>query len=204
MFTGIVKNEIKVLKKVEGDVLSMEFSLPPKTKLSLGASVLLNGICSTVTKFSTAKFSVDYMRETRKVTTVDAWKVGDSIHFESSLRLGDTIDGHFVFGHVDTIASVLSVRNSGEFWNIDFSLNAEWLRFFVSKGSVAIDGVSLTVVNVNKQSFSVSLIPHTLKATHLGDLKKGNKVNIEVDMLSKYAQRAFGKGEYAGHTLFQT
>lgn len=193
MFTGIVENQVRVLKRTEDETLSITFSLPTKAKVKIGASILLNGICSTITHFSKTDFSVEYMQETRKVTTVDLWKVGDTVHFETSLRLGDTVDGHFVFGHIDTMALVLSVRNAGDFWNLDFSLDPEWLRFFVPKGSVAIDGVSLTVVNVNKRSFSVSLIPHTLKVTHLGLLKKGDKVNIEVDMLSKYAVRVLGK-----------
>lgn len=209
MFTGIVEHQVKILKKIEGETLQVQFALPPKVTLKIGASVLLNGVCSTVTKVkhplrsktNTSPFArgggkegdsffVDYMPETRKVTTVDGWKVGELVHFETSLRVGDTLDGHFVFGHVDTVAKVLSVRNSGDFWDIDFTLDAKWLRYFVPKGSVAIDGTSLTVVNVNKNSFSVSLIPHTLKVTHLGSLAKGDRVNIEVDMMAKYAARA--------------
>ena len=254
-------------------MLSFDFVLPKGVKLKIGASLLLNGICSTVTKIedplvsktrhsplaggedeerkvlkrlssprqadissprraggegeNRSTFSVDYMLETRKKTTVDAWRTGDTAHFETSLRMGDTIDGHFVFGHIDTVARVRSIRvkrrKTQDARNVDkdptlpplqkgdrggllqgadiiFSISQKWMKYFVPKGSVAIDGVSLTVVDVGTDTFSVSLIPHTLAHTHLRNLKKGDTVNVECDMLAKYSQRMFGARGKTGKT----
>lgn len=234
MFTGIVAHQVKILERNEKDgLLSFLFALPREAVVFLGASILINGVCSTVTKVNcpiikeekkeenslntpsvtslgsdvtssplqgekrrkgTSYFLVDYMPETRKKTTVDAWKTGETVHFETSLRVGDTIDGHFVFGHVDTTATVSHVRTEDDgAYDIMFRVAKDWMRYFVPKGSVAIDGTSLTVVNTEEDGFSVSLIPHTLKRTHLGALKPGSTVNIECDMLAKYAARALGK-----------
>lgn len=186
MFTGITASQIKILEKKDDGNLMFVLALPKKTKLKIGASVLLSGICSTVVSCSARSFSVVYMPETRKKTTVDAWQVGDSVHFEESLRVGDSVDGHFVFGHIDTTAVVYNVRKQESAYDLFFSLASKWMAYITSKGSIAIDGVSLTVVSVGKNTFSVSLIPYTLAETHLGTLQKGDRVNIEIDMLARY------------------
>ncbi len=193
MFTGIVEKQAKIIERQDSKDLTLIFALPVGVELKVGASVLLNGICSTITTLSNSRFTVVYMPETRKRTTVDLWRVGDLVHCELSLRVGDPIDGHFVFGHIDTVASVSKVQSVKDGYSISFTVDARWMLFIVPKGSVTIDGVGLTVVNVGARSFSVSLIPYTLQETHLGELRKGDKVNIEVDMLAKYAQKSLGK-----------
>lgn len=190
MFTGIVASQIRIQEKRDDGNLMIALTLPQGVSLKIGASVLLSGICSTVVKLSNKDFTVVYMPETRKKTTVDSWQVGDRVHFEESLRVGESVDGHFVFGHIDTMAIVSRVVSEKSSYDLYFSLKKRWMSFIVPKGSIAIDGVSLTVVSVDQRSFSVSLIPYTIKETHLGILKKGDSVNIEIDMLAKYAGKA--------------
>lgn len=190
MFTGIVRECVEIFDRREGNILSFDFLLPRKASVFLGESVLINGICSTVSRISPKIFSVDYMPETQRKTTVNDWKKGDILHFEPSLKAGESIGGHFVFGHIDAALSVSSVRSEKNEYTIGLSLPGEWKQFVVLKGSVALDGVSLTVSFVSPEEFFVSLIPHTLEHTHLGDLRKGDRVNVEFDILAKYAQNA--------------
>jgi riboflavin synthase len=192
MFTGIVNHQLKIVGlQDDGSLRKVCIQLTKGIKKpKIGASVLINGICSTVTKLSKdLVMTVEYMPETRRITTVDKWQAGGTVHYESSMKIGDTIDGHFVFGHIDSVAQVSSVSSDKGDYSLNFSINKDWMRYLVPKGSVAIDGVSLTVVSVGDDYFSVSLIPHTLDKTHLSHLKTGDMVNIEFDMLAKYAQR---------------
>ncbi len=197
MFTGIIKAQAKIKKvSMKDKVLYAEFTIPSKWKLVKGESIAINGICSTVASFDTVKFKVGYMQETINKTTVSNWTPGDAVNLERSLRLGDTLDGHFVYGHVDVVGTVKSITHQGDSRVFEMVIPKEFLKFVVYKGSVAIDGVSLTVSARNPKSFTVSLIPYTLQHTNLGDLKVGDGVNVETDVMGKYvieSQKVKGK-----------
>lgn len=194
MFSGIIEQRIEILDRKEtGGLLSFVFRSPQGAIPKDGESVLLNGICSTVTNARNKRFTIDYMPETRQKTTVDDWKVGDAIHFEPSLRVGDQLGGHFMFGHIDAVGTVQDVRRSGDAVDVFIKIPKTFSALLISKGSVAIDGASLTVVTAGKDHFSVSLIPHTLELTHFDALRKGSTVNVEFDMLAKYVQNILAR-----------
>lgn len=169
-----------------GEVLVVDFVLPKGFKTKLGSSISINGVCSTVTKISKTTFSVGYMKETLDKTTVRSWGKNKLVNLEPSLRLGDGLDGHFVYGHIDTVGAVKNIIKKGDSRVIEIATPKEFLKFVVYKGSIAVDGVSLTVSARNSRSFEISLIPYTLEHTNLSELKIGDSVNVEVDVLGKY------------------
>lgn len=189
MFTGIITERIK-LKKIQkkSNLLYMEFGLPVsmKRRLVVGESLSLGGICSTVVRITKSAFEVVYMDETQKKTNVLNWKSGDSINFEPSLKVGDTLSGHFVYGHIDTVGTVKSITTIGGSKVFEISLPKEFLKYIVYKGSIALDGVSLTVSKKGSKSFCVSIIPFTLSHTGFGSIDVGYTINIETDVLGKY------------------
>lgn len=155
------------------------------SELPLGASVAISGVCLTVCHTTSNSADFDVIKETLSHTTLGAKRVGDKVNLERSLRVGDRLDGHFVQGHVDGLAEVTSIVSSKQEW-------VAWLRpeksltpFIIPKGSVTIDGVSLTIAAVDQDTFSVALIPTTLTLTTLGELKAGDKVNIESDIVAR-------------------
>ncbi|MEI6478724.1 MAG: riboflavin synthase [bacterium] len=193
MFSGIITQKVKInnIKKIKNS-LEMNFDLPSKVFLEEGESVSMNGICSTVVKYTKNDFLVHYMKETLDKTTASNWKVGDLINFEQSLKFNDKISGHFVSGHVDCVGKIVSVENKGE-WKMKIKTDGGSLKYIIYKGSVAINGVSLTVSKATNSYFEVSLIPYTLNYTNLGELSKGSSVNIETDLLAKYAENLHAK-----------
>ena len=201
MFSGIIKN-VGIITRVTKKSAGIEYEVTPKfyakaddithtmkRSWKIGESVLVAGICSTVTKKTSRSFTVFHMPETLAKTTSAEWKKGVQVNIEPSLKVGDDISGHIVSGHVDGVARVRSITPEGECRRILFSLSKELANYLIPKGSVAVDGVSLTVVEAGKQSFSVALIPYTLAHTTLGALRKGDVVNIEVDMMAKYIEK---------------
>jgi len=169
-------------------------------KVQLGSSVSVNGVCLTVAKKRGQNLFFNFMLETRRKTTLGEKKSGDRVNLETSLRLGDEVGGHFVYGHVDGVGMVREIfkKNSppgrgrrGGGLQVLFTIKPPQalIPYIVPQGAVAIDGVSLTVSGVEKKTFTVSLVPFTLKHTTLGLLKKGDKVNIEADMMAKYIKR---------------
>lgn len=187
MFTGIIKNQIKIKeKKEENEILTFTLEKPKNLKLKKGQSVSLNGICSTVTNLKSTTFEIDYMPETIEKTTVNQWLSGDLINFEESLRATDFLDGHIVQGHVDTTGTIQKITNKGESKVFEIKIPKEYSKFMAPKGSVSIDGVSLTITDTKPTTFSVALIPYSLKHTNLERLKKGDEVNIETDLLARY------------------
>jgi riboflavin synthase len=189
MFTGIIQSQIKIKNiKKQNDILLMSFELPKikNSKLILGGSVSINGVCSTIVKLGKKEFAVEYMRETVNKTTAGEFVLGYIVNFENSLKVGDSLDGHFVYGHIDCVGKVKSIKQEGDSRVLEVSIPKEFLKYVVYKGSVAIDGVSLTVSKKNKSSFEVSLIPYTLSETNLDNKKVGDSVNIETDALGKY------------------
>jgi riboflavin synthase len=193
MFTGIIQSTgiVKNLTK-NGKVLLLEIETIPsilKNK-KVGDSIAVDGVCVSITDFSKGRFSAEIMSETQNKTIIKNYKKGDTVNLENPLKIGDTLDGHFVQGHVDFVGSVIKV---GE--EIEIRIPEEMNKFFALKGSVTINGVSLTISDLSNSSFTVSLIPTTLQKTNLDVLKKGDNVNIEVDILSRYLESLLNQKE---------
>lgn len=194
MFTGIVIEQGTVKRaKQRAGLLELEIDAPSVAReLKVGDSVSVNGVCLTATAASRRRFATEAMEETLARTTLGSLKKGNKVNLELAARLDDRIGGHLVQGHVDGRCSVLRVEPDEGSVRVWFSASPELLRYMVDKGSVTLDGVSLTVVEVGRTSFQVALIPHTLSATTLGSLEKGSEVNVEVDVLAKYVERLVG------------
>jgi riboflavin synthase len=186
MFTGIIK-AIGTLSYIQKDARHVFLVTSPEIaeRVQLGSSVCVSGVCLTVKEIQGGTMHFDVMPETRKKTTLESWDEGRKVHLEPSLRAGDELGGHFVYGHVDEVAEVIEVANDVDATLLTFQASKELMKSIVSQGSVAIDGVSLTVAKLAEDSLTVSLVPHTLRETTLKDLKKGDRVNVEVDMLVK-------------------
>ena len=165
---------------------------PGKASVSLGASIACSGCCLTVVEVGAASFAVEVSGETLGVSTLGRWKPGTKINLEASLRLGDELGGHLVSGHVDGLATVAAVTPEHGSTRYRFALPDGLAPFVASKGSIAINGVSLTVNEVEAASFGVNVIPHTRAHTDFADLAIGDKVNIEIDMLARYVARLRG------------
>ncbi|WP_165220519.1 riboflavin synthase [Affinirhizobium pseudoryzae] len=196
MFTGIVTDvgtvsELQPLD--EGIRLRIATNYDPAT-IDIGASISHGGVCLTVTKLSetesnTRWYEVEAWEEALRLTTISAWTVGTRVNLERALKIGDELGGHIVSGHVDGKAEILSVTSEGEAVRIRLRAPAELARFVAPKGSVALDGTSLTVNAVDGPDFDVLLIRHTLEVTTWGDRKAGDFVNFEVDTMARYAAR---------------
>jgi len=194
MFAGIIHGLGKVEKisatKGNGKAAQMTVDLGRLAKgLKIGDSVSINGACLTVVGIKNSKASFEMVGETMKKTALGSLTIGERVNIEQSLRVGDTIDGHFVLGHVDgvgTIIEKIKQKNQTKLW---IRIDKKLMRYVVPKGSIAIDGISLTVVDVMKDKISVALIPHTLTITTLGIKDRGDKVNVEMDLLGKYARK---------------
>ena len=196
MFTGIVTDV--------GDVLSVEpqaeglrrlkigCSYDPKT-IALGASIACSGVCLTVVETGVGNarnwFAVDTAAETLAITTAGKWQAGTKLNLERALKIGDELGGHIVAGHADGIATLVSREDLPDMARLTFRASLPLMRFVAQKGSVAIDGVSLTVNEVTRETFSVLIIPHTLKVTTIGALKAGDAINLEIDLMARYAAR---------------
>ena len=191
MFSGIVQGQAILSSKEDKDsIVTMEFvtTVFNPVDLDLGASIAINGVCLTATSLNKDSFSVDVSTETLKCTNIGELELGDVVNIEQSLKLGDSIDGHFVFGHVDEVSTVHQIEELDQTRILHFSLSKEGMKFVVKKGSIAINGVSLTVNAVNDSGFEVMIIPHTLEKTTFNEFKKGTRANIEYDMLARYVQ----------------
>ncbi len=199
MFTGIVE-ELGKLKRKErkSGINTLLISISKKDFLSnvqVGDSILVNGVCLTVIKLGNLDFTVEFMPETEKITTITNWKTGQILNLEKSLRPNRGLDGHIVQGHIDGIGQVSNISIKGNNRVIKISASPELLKFIVKKGSIAIDGISLTVSDVNRDSFEVSIIKHSFENTNLKSLKPGAKVNIETDIIGKYVEKLLNKEE---------
>ena len=188
MFSGIVSKKIKIneIKKIKNS-LEIIFNIPKGIFLKKGESVSLNGICSTVSNLSKANFQIHYMRETLNITNAEKLKIGDQVNFEQALKWNDRVSGHFVSGHIDCVGKAVLI-NKKKGWVLRISIPSKFLEYVAYKGSISIDGVSLTVSKKGINYFEVSLIPYTIKNTTLGNLSKGHIVNIETDLLAKYSK----------------
>lgn len=194
MFTGLIREigRIRGLAPRRG-VVRVDVDAPQTAaQANLGDSIAINGICLTVTAVKGRTFSVEAATETLRVTTLGKWRQGDKVHLEPSLRAGDPLDGHLVQGHVDGIGSIAAVKKSGGSLLMTVALSEQQARYLIPKGSVAIDGVSLTVDEgpFDTGRFTVNLIPHTLGWTTFGNASVGRRVNLEMDVLVKAARGA--------------
>ena len=196
MFTGIIQGlgtitGISPIKNGIRMLIRPEFTLEEP---ELGESIAVNGVCLTLTSMESGSFSVDVSPESLKRTTLSAIKVNDKVNLERALRLSDRLGGHIVSGHVDTVATIASREEKGDFIFFSFSLDPALDRYIIEKGSIAIDGISLTVNECKPGSFSVAIIPHTAKMTTLSFRRPGDKVNIELDVLGKYIEKLLLSG----------
>ncbi len=200
MFTGIISKTSKVssVKSSRGGFL-LEVS-NNLGKLKIGESINVNGVCSTVKKFTPKKdgagqnISFEYMPETLQLTNLTILKKGNVVNMERSMQAGDRISGHIVLGHIDGTGKIISIKKEGNSQVFDIKTpDKKFMKFLVYKGSVAVEGASLTVVKVKKDSFIVKIIPHTLKHTNLIFKKEHDAVNLEFDILAKYADKRRGK-----------
>ncbi|HMH29397.1 MAG TPA: riboflavin synthase [Steroidobacteraceae bacterium] len=196
MFTGIVLARGRLTSVTErgGDLqLGIDAAGLDGARLGIGDSISVQGACLTVTRKLGSCFFADVSRETMAKTTLGKLKAGSSVNLEPSLRAGDALGGHMVSGHVDALGVLRQTAEDARSRRMEFELPADLMRFVAPKGSICIDGVSLTVNKVDGLRFDVNIIPHTLKETTLGELRVGNEVNIEIDVVARYLERLMTK-----------
>jgi riboflavin synthase len=191
LFTGIVEGIGKIMDIKQNtknrSAIKMTVDLGKNSKgLKLGQSVALNGVCLTVTGINKSKCDFEMIEETTKKTDLGNLKIGGIVNIERSLKVGERLEGHFVLGHVDGVGVITKIEKKPKEVQIWFEIPKNLSKFVVQKGSIAVDGISLTVVNVKKNLASVCLIPHTVDVTNFSTKKVGDKVNIETDILGKY------------------
>ena len=189
MFTGIIENLSEIKEIVpQGDNLSISFSSNITKELKIDQSIAHNGICLTVVEIDNDIYNVTAIKETIIKSSIKHWKKGDLVNIERALRLGDRLDGHMVQGHVDQTAVCKNISEENGSWYFDFEyIGSENLT--IEKGSITINGVSLTVVNSGQNTFSVAIIPYTYNHTNFKNIKLGDLVNIEFDMIGKYISK---------------
>ncbi len=190
MFTGLIE-ELGVVKglKQRGNLIELSIEAEKVVEdLKIGDSIAINGACLTVIGIKSKLFSVDVSGETLEKTTLSKLKVGDRINLERPLRMGDRLGGHLISGHVDGVGRIEEKVAHNESFLLKFKAPSEFMKYMVPKGSIAVDGISLTIVNVDGESFSVEIIPHTAKVTTLGLKGIGDEVNLEVDLIGKYVE----------------
>ena len=190
MFTGLIEDVGKITAlrvKTQAAVLTVATKLPVRS-MPRGASIAVNGACLTVVKKRNKSFTVDVSPETLRRTNLQSLSVGGQVNLERPMRLSDRLGGHLVTGHVDGVGRITAIATEGEFTIITFAVPASLGILLVRKGSVAVDGISLTVNDRRRDRFSVAIIPFTLQHTNLRARRVGDKVNIEVDLIGKYVQ----------------
>jgi riboflavin synthase len=198
MFTGLVIATGRVIDTEDkgGDLeLAIDAPALDVERSKLGDSVSVQGVCLTVTRRDGAAFYADVSRETLSKTTLGTLRRGSRVNLEPSLRAGDALGGHMVSGHVDAVGRLTAAHQDGRSWRLQFELPVALMRYVASKGSICIDGVSLTVNHVSGRMFDVNIIPHTREVTTLGDLVVDAGVNAEIDVIARYLERLMIKSE---------
>jgi riboflavin synthase len=191
VFTGLIE-DIGTVRELRHSGSSVQLSVAtaiPMSEVALGDSIAVNGICLTVVKKGSALFVADVSPETLGCSNLGALSAGSQVNLERALRLSDRLGGHIVSGHVDDVATAVERRTDGNAIRFTFRLSAETLRYVVPKGSITIDGISLTVNEVTAETFSVAIIPHSLAETTLKNLQPGGRVNIETDIIGRYVEK---------------
>ncbi len=202
MFTGLVGGLGKV-QKLQKVATSYQLTIDSQqyaSILKIGDSIAVNGVCLTVVINNGHQFTVDVMPETVRNTIIGSLQSGERVNLERTLRMADGLDGHIVTGHVEGIGTISKIATEGFAHVITIQTPSALLKYIVSKGSIAIDGISLTVTQVKQDSFSVSIIPHTMQETTLGFKTVGAKVNLETDILAKYVEKMLGQNTTGGLT----
>ncbi|HET7417194.1 MAG TPA: riboflavin synthase [Solirubrobacterales bacterium] len=190
MFTGLIEDvgTVETLDRA-ADGAHLRISSPLASELSLGDSIAVNGCCLTATAVDGGSFETEAMNQTLAVTALDGVEQGSRVNLELAMKVGDRLGGHIVQGHVDGVGTVASVEDDGFARRVRATLPAQLLQFVVDKGSITLNGVSLTVADLGESWAEVSLIPETLERTNLGDLAPGDRLNVECDVLAKYVER---------------
>jgi riboflavin synthase len=196
VFTGIVHDigRVAETKSLGGDVrLVVETDRLSLEGASIGDSIAVGGVCLTVTQLAGKRFAADVSRETLARSTLGTLQQGSPVNLEPALRAGDALGGHLVSGHIDAVATVVRIEADARSRRMTFAVPAPLMRYVAVKGSITVDGVSLTVNEVDAASFGVNLVPHTLEVTTLGRLAAGQPVNLEVDQVARYVERLLGR-----------
>ena len=196
MFTGIIDHNgeiIKITKKRNKDISIFVLTRFKPKDIKLGSSICCNGVCLTVCKIKKLRnkleLSFDVSNETINCTNFSKLKIGSKINLEKSLRMGDEISGHFVFGHVDGVSKLLTIKRIKGSHQLKFSKSKKLSKYIAKKGSIAVDGVSLTINSTDSKSFSVNIVPYTWEHTNFNKLKVNSLINVEVDMLARYVSQ---------------
>ena len=196
MFTGIIDHNgeiIKITKKRNKDISIFVLTRFKPKDIKLGSSICCNGVCLTVCKIKKLKNKLellfDVSNETINCTNFSKLKIGSKINLEKSLRMGDEISGHFVFGHVDEVSKLLTIKRIKGSHQLKFSKSKKLSKYIAKKGSIAVDGVSLTINSSDSKSFSVNIVPYTWEHTNFNKLKVNSLINVEVDMLARYVSQ---------------
>jgi riboflavin synthase len=198
MFTGIIIATGRVTSLAErgGDLeLIIDAAALEVARIAIGDSVSVQGVCLTVTRLEGTRFHADVSRETMAKTTLGGMSPGSRVNLEPSLRAGDALGGHWVSGHVDAVGRLTALVQDARSWRLEFELPASLMRYVAQKGSICVNGVSLTVNKVEGRRFDVNIIPHTLNVTTLGELRIDDGVNIEIDVIARYLERLITKTE---------
>lgn len=190
MFTGIIETlgTIKDLRK-EGENIHITLSSSVTHELKIDQSVSHNGVCLTVVGISNDQYTVTAIKESIDKTNIGEWKIGDQVNLERAMRLGDRLDGHIVQGHVDQTGTCISIEEADGSWYYTFEYDSKLSNITIEKGSITVNGVSLTVVNSQKNAFSVAIIPYTYEHTNFKNFEVGTKINLEFDVIGKYVSR---------------
>lgn len=196
MFTGIIE-EIGIVKEFKKGSKNALITVACKNILEgtkIGDSIAINGICQTVTALTSNSFSAEISSETLAVTNFSSTKTGEQVNLERALTLSSRLGGHVVTGHIDGLAEITQIKKIEDFYNLKFKLKNDLTKYTVSKGSITINGISLTIAKTSDTEFEVAIIPHTFENTNLKNLKTGDFVNIEMDILAKYVEKILSTG----------
>lgn len=179
MFTGLIR-EVATVKSFVGSTLTLR----SKYKANIGDSIAVNGACLTVVKVNPDGFAVELSPESQKLLAMENYKA--QVHIEPAMKMGDRFEGHIVQGHIDTVGTIKEIKNNGNSYDVFITVEKKFIPYIVPKGSITVDGVSLTVNDVDSENFRLTIIPHTMKETLFKNYRKGSRVNIETDMFARY------------------
>lgn len=199
MFTGIIQaiGRVEALEDRGGDQrIRIDAGELDLTQAAIGDSIAVNGVCLTAVELSGSRFAADVSRESLSLTTLGALKPGSRVNLEQALRLATPLGGHLVSGHVDGVGTLLAIDQDARSWRLQIHAPGELARYIAAKGSICVDGVSLTVNRVKGAVFDLNIVPHTLSVTIIGEYRSGTRVNLEVDLIARYLERLV-LGEHA-------
>ena len=207
MFTGIIETTGTLQRRADhGDDCTLTIASPTFdfSRCALGDSIAVSGVCLTVVALGADHFSADVSHETLRLTTLGALQPGDAVNLEYALTLATPLGGHLVSGHVDGVGELLARENDARSERLTFAAPAPLARYIAAKGSITVNGVSLTVNAVNANHFSVNIVPHTMSRTTLGALQPGDAVNLEVDLIARYLERLLNTSQQSGGLTLET